>query len=285
MTQVNSTLPGTGPVAGGGVRTRRKTRDSTRWRESVIVAGLRIGIVAVICAFWQLSPNSVVPADAVGKPTGVAEGLWNLTRTGALPSALGWTLLTACYALVIGAVAGLAVGTICSTKVGRWLLQPAVTMIYAIPKVGLLSVYVILLGVGRSAHVALVVSAVLFVYLYGIQQGIDDVSADQLNAMRGMGASSIKVFWSLTLPSAVPQLLGATRIALPLALTSEIFAELREPTVNGLGTLLADSSQDLQGADATAVLIVTVVVAYVLDIFLQRQVHGYTHLTGTGMQV
>jgi ABC-type nitrate/sulfonate/bicarbonate transport system permease component len=80
-------------------------------------------------------------------------------------------------------------------------------------------------------------------------------------------------------------LLGATRIALPLALTSEIFAELREPTVNGLGTLLADSSQDLQGADATAVLIVTVVVAYVLDIFLQRQVHGYTHLTGTGMQV
>lgn len=285
MTQVEPALSGTGSVAGDRLRSRRKARDPARWRESLLVAALRIGIVALICVFWQLSPNSVVPADAVGKPTGVAEGLWNLTRTGALPSALGWTLLTASYALVLGAVLGLAVGTVCSTKVGRWLLQPAVTVIYAIPKVGLISVYVILLGVGRSSHVALVVSAVLFVYLYGIQQGIDDVSKDQLSAMRGMGANSIKVFWSLTLPSAVPQLLGATRIALPLALTSEIFAELREPTVTGLGTLLADSSQDLQGADATAVLIVTVAVAYVLDMFLQRQVHGYTQLTGTGMQV
>jgi NitT/TauT family transport system permease protein len=272
-------------VAGDGLRPRRKPRDSARGREWVIVAGLRIAIVAVICVFWQLAPNSIVPADAVGKPAGVAAGLWNLTRTCALPSALGWTLLTAGYALALGAVLGVIVGTVCSTKIGRWLLQPAVTVVYAIPKVGLIAVYVILLGVGRSAHVALVVSAVLFVYLYGIQQGIDDVSKDQLSAMRGMGANSIKVFWSLTLPSAVPQLLGATRIALPLALTSEIFAELREPTVNGLGTLLADSSQDLQGADATAVLIVTVVVAYVLDMLVQTQVHGYTQLTGTGMQV
>jgi ABC-type nitrate/sulfonate/bicarbonate transport system permease component len=169
--------------------------------------------------------------------------------------------------------------------VGRWLLGPAISLLYAIPKVGLIAVFVILLGVERSSHVALVVSAVLFVYFYAIRQGIEEVNEDQLNALRGMGAGPLTVLRKLILPSAIPQLLGATRIALPLALTSEIFAELREPSIPGLGTLLADSSQSLNGAAASAVLIVTVLIAYGLDIVLNSRVKGFTELTGTGLQV
>jgi ABC-type nitrate/sulfonate/bicarbonate transport system permease component len=249
------------------------------------VVGLRVLLVAIFCALWQLAPDGVVPRDAVGRPSSVAASFWSLLKSGALPAALGSTLLAVLYAMVIGGVLGIALGVFSSMPVGRWLLGPAISVLYAIPKVGLISVFVILLGVGRSSHVALVVSAVMFVYFYAIRQGIDEVNEDQLNALRGMGAGRLTLLRKLILPSAVPQLLGATRIALPLGLTSEVFAELREPSISGLGTLLADSSQSLNGSAASAVLIVTVLVAYILDTVLNRRVQGFTQLTGTGLQV
>lgn len=279
---------GTAPRPSGQMamlRRRQATRAATAGPGFLVVAGLRIFLVAIVCALWQLAPNGWVPRDAVGQPSSVASSLWALLKSGALPTALGSTLLAVLYAMIIGAVLGIVLGIFSSMPVGRWLLGPAISVLYAIPKVGLITVFIILIGVGRSSHVALVVSAVMFVYFYAIRQGIEEVREDLTNALRGMGAGRLTLLRKLILPSAVPQLLGATRIALPLALTSEIFAELRVPTINGLGTLLADSSQDLNGSAASAVLIVTVVVAYLFDTLVRRQVQDFTQLTGTGLQL
>lgn len=279
---------GTAPRPSGQMamlRRRQATRVATAGPGFLVVAGLRIFLVAIVCALWQLAPNGWVPRDAVGQPSSVASSLWALLKSGALPTALGSTLLAVLYAMIIGAVLGIVLGIFSSMPVGRWLLGPAISVLYAIPKVGLITVFIILIGVGRSSHVALVVSAVMFVYFYAIRQGIEEVREDLTNALRGMGAGRLTLLRKLILPSAVPQLLGATRIALPLALTSEIFAELRVPTINGLGTLLADSSQDLNGSAASAVLIVTVVVAYLFDTLVRRQVQDFTQLTGTGLQL
>jgi ABC-type nitrate/sulfonate/bicarbonate transport system permease component len=279
---------GTAPSPSGQMamlRRRQATRAATAGPGFLVVAGLRIFLVAIVCALWQLAPNGWVPRDAVGQPSSVASSLWALLKSGALATALGSTLLAVLYAMIIGAVLGIVLGIFSSMPVGRWLLGPAISVLYAIPKVGLITVFIILIGVGRSSHVALVVSAVMFVYFYAIRQGIEEVREDLTNALRGMGAGRLTLLRKLILPSAVPQLLGATRIALPLALTSEIFAELRVPTINGLGTLLADSSQDLNGSAASAVLIVTVVVAYLFDTLVRRQVQDFTQLTGTGLQL
>ena len=285
MSQSSGTVPRPlGRPAARGHR-RRVSRRPRRDRDLLAVIGLRVLLVAIFCALWQLAPDGVVPESAVGRPSSVASSFWSLLKSGALPTALGSTLLSVVYAMIIGAVLGIALGVFSSMPVGRWLLGPAISVLYAIPKVGLIAVFVLLLGVARSSHVALVVSAVMFVYFYAIRQGIEEVDVDQQNAMRGMGAGRLTLLRKLILPSAIPQLLGATRIAIPLALTSEIFAELREPSIPGLGTLLADSSQSLNGAAASAVLIVTVVVAYLIDTVLNSQVQGFTQLTGTGLQV
>jgi ABC-type nitrate/sulfonate/bicarbonate transport system permease component len=285
MSQTSRTLPR--PLGQPAERGRRRVFRKARRKDPDFwtVVGLRVLLVAIFCGLWQLAPDGVVPESAVGRPSSVASSFWSLLKSGALPTALGSTLLSVVYAMIIGAVLGIALGIFSSMPVGRWLLGPAISLLYAIPKVGLIAVFVILLGVERSSHVALVVSAVLFVYFYAIRQGIEEVNEDQLNALRGMGAGPLTVLRKLILPSAIPQLLGATRIALPLALTSEIFAELREPSIPGLGTLLADSSQSLNGAAASAVLIVTVLIAYGLDIVLNSRVKGFTELTGTGLQV
>ena len=181
---------GTAPRPSGQMAMLRRRGNPGRDRRARLPGGRRAADLAgrhrvrVVAARAQ----RMGAADAVGQPSSVASSLWALLKSGTLATALGSTLLAVLYAMIIGAVLGIVLGIFSSMPVGRWLLGPAISVLYAIPKVGLITVFIILIGVGRSSHVALVVSAVMFVYFYAIRQGIEEVREDLTNALRGMGA-------------------------------------------------------------------------------------------------
>jgi NitT/TauT family transport system permease protein len=125
---------------------------------------------------------------------------------------------------------------------------------------------------------------VLFAYFFSMRQAIDELDQQQVIALRLMGASRVTVVRVLTLRSAVPHLLGATRIGLPLAFGIEVFAELRVPTVHGLGVLLSDAANNLDPNGAMAVALFIVVVAYLLDLLIGAQLRRYTKSVGLGMR-
>jgi ABC-type nitrate/sulfonate/bicarbonate transport system permease component len=94
-----------------------------------------------------------------------------------------------------------------------------------------------------------------------------------------MGGRPPKVAWSIALPSSVPQLLGATRVALPLAFATEIYAELREPTT-GLGVLLGNFTYSTSAAQTVSVAIFIAAVAYVVDMLIGAGLRHYSKITG-----
>ncbi len=253
------------------------------------VVGVRLGVVVAALVIWQLGaggPKSVLPTIVVSKPTAVATTMWHLIINGQMLSALGSTGVSVVYSVVIGAVIGTIVAIITATPVGRWLFEPIVTITYAIPKVGLIPLYVILLGLNIQAHVALVTSAVLFVYYYAVRHAIADVDKDRLIALRLMGASRLKIGTALYLRAAVPQLISATRIALPLGFATQIFAELQVPTTSGLGVLMEQFSQTgldtLDASGAISVMLFVVLIAYLLDVVLGNRLRKYSAAIGLG---
>jgi NitT/TauT family transport system permease protein len=254
-------------------------------RNTIVLWSLRILIAAVVITAWQLAPAKLVPAVAVGRPAGVAEALWHLITTGQLFSALGSTLLAVAYSLLLGAPIGALLAIVTSVRFGRWLLQPIITVTYAIPKVALITLYILVLGVSVRTHVLFVLTAVVFIYYFAIRQALEELDQNRLAAIRLMGAGWLKVTTSLVLPSSVPQFFAATRIALPLAFVSEIFAELRVPTSAGLGVLLNNFTTNLNGAGAMAMLLFITLIAYLLDMFLRARLHSFAQSTGTGFQV
>jgi NitT/TauT family transport system permease protein len=273
------------PVAPAPAATPGRRRVRVDWA----VVAVRVAVVVVILAIWQFAaggPKSFLPAIVVSHPDAVARMMWHLLINGQLLSALGSTGLSVLYSMVIGAVIGVGLALATAVPVGRWLLEPLVTVTYAIPKVGLIPLYIILLGLNTKAHVALVTSAVLFAFYYAMRQAVDDIDRDRLVTLRLMGAGHLKVVTGLYLRSAMPQLLAALRISLPLAFATEIFAELQVPTTSGLGVLMEKFSQTgldtLDASGAIAVMLFVVLVAYVLDVVIGGRLRRYTEGIGVG---
>ena len=91
-----------------------------------------------------------------------------------------------------------------------------------------------------------------------------------------------KIARSLLVRSASPNLIGATRLALPLGFAIEIFAELRIPTSSGLGALLEADSAAQNTAGSVAVMIFVLLIGYLLDLLLGALLGRYAKSTGTG---
>jgi NitT/TauT family transport system permease protein len=243
----------------------------------------RVGALAVIIVVWQLLPQSLLPSIVFGKPWDVLMKLGSLARTGTLFTATAGTLETTILGVVIGAPIGLVLAALTALPVVRWVLEPLATLAYAIPKIGLVSLFILWYGLSSTAHLVLVLMTVVFIYYFAAQQGLREVEKRKVTAMRMMGAGRLKIARSLVIGSITPHLLGATRLALPLGFGTAIFAEIRVPTQGNLGLLINQYSQSLDGAGAVAVIIAVAVIAFLIDTVARATLKLYSRRVGTGI--
>jgi NitT/TauT family transport system permease protein len=125
-----------------------------------------------------------------------------------------------------------------------------------------------------------VLSFVIFIFLYNMRQGMEEVDPNRLISLRLFGASRWQIARMLILPASIPHLLAAFRVAVPLAFGAQTFAELRIPTEYGLGNLLGKSAEALDGAGAMAVLIVVAFFGYLFDVVIGRRLSAYARRIG-----
>jgi NitT/TauT family transport system permease protein len=251
----------------------------------LLVVGVRLVLLGGILVAWHSVPESVVPSYAVGRPVEVASALLSLLVSGSLLTALVATSSSVMLGMLVGAPAGIGLALAMSIRPIRWLLHPLVTIAYAIPKVGLISLFIMWLGISQQSHIALVTSFVMFVYFYGTRQALAEIDQDKLAALILMGAKPLTIMRLLLLPASAPHLYAATRIALPLGFGASVFAELRVPASKGLGTLLSNFANSLDGAGALAVMIVVALVAYLLDVGLGARLRQHTESIGAGVEL
>jgi NitT/TauT family transport system permease protein len=257
-------------------------------RTAMEVAGARLSFLALVLVTWQLfagGPRSWLPANVVGRPTSVATKVWSLVQSGELFPAWLVTVEHFLLAILIAAPLGVALGALTSFRAGRWLFDPVVTILYSIPKVALVPVFILVMGIGTKSYLAVIVSVTTFMYTYSTNQGFREIDHDRLVALRLMGASRAKLATALVFPSIVPQLFAATRIAIPHAFTAAIFAELVIPGSDGLGVLLRSYEAQVDGPGMMAVFLFIVGFAYLLDTVASALLARYTRATGAGAQL
>jgi ABC-type nitrate/sulfonate/bicarbonate transport system permease component len=253
-------------------------------RHRQAVFAVRLAVIALVLVIWQVNPAHFLPVYAFGSPASVARELWDLVSSGKIFGQIGATALAVFYAMIIALPVGVAAGLLSKVRFLEWVLEPIMTLLYAVPKLGVISLLILILGVNGKAHVALVVLTVSFIYYYAARQALDDVDQNQVTAMRLMGASTWKVGRSLLLPSSVPHLLASTRLSLPLALAFEIFAEIAVPAGgSGLGVILGIYQNNADASGSVAIMLVGALLGYLLAVVLGRYILKYTKSIGAGI--
>jgi osmoprotectant transport system permease protein len=176
--------------------------------------------------------------------------------SGGIPVRLVEHLYYSGLAVLLGAMIAIPVGALVGhTGRGGFLLVGLANGLRALPELGLLTLLVLMMGIGLlPVTLALAVLAVPPL-LAGTYAGVRNVDRAVVDAATGMGMREREVLFQVELPNALPLMLGGLRAAaLQVIATAAVAAYV---SFGGLGRYLIDGlrSRDYPQMAAGAVLV------------------------------
>ena len=235
--------------------------DSSRARLANIAVPL--GTAISLLLIWQFGvrifevPNYIAPA-----PTDVIavfrEDFPLLARNF-------WpTLIESLSGFIVGNTAAIliAIAFVHSRTIERAFF-PIAVFINTIPILAIAPILVLLFGAGMTAKVVIAALICFFPTLVNMVRGLQAVSPQTLELARILSASKSEIFWKIRLPSSLPFLFSALKIAATTCVIGAIVGEWIGADV-GLGALIIDSTFNFR----SPLLYATVFVSSGLSVFL-----------------
>lgn len=215
---------------------------------------LGIGVIL----FWQwIVTAQAIPTYVLPAPSAIARALAeNFTSLMAsLLSTLTVTLEGFIAALIAGV--GLAIAFSQSRLIER-ALYPYAVVLQVTPVVAIAPLILIWVGFAHiNAALALIAALVAFFpILSNTTLGLKSADFNLVDLMRLYGASRWQILWRLRLPTALPYLLGAMKIAGGLSLIGAVVAEFvaGSGTATGLAWRIVEAGNRLEIATMFAAL-------------------------------
>ena len=158
-------------------------------------------------------------------------------------------------AVVIGLPLGLGMGRYRSF---RAVLEPFVTALYSTPRVALIPLLILWIGIGLTAKVFLVFLGAVFPIIVNAQTGVESADPALVEAARSFRATERQIFSKIMLPAALPILIAGLRLAVGRALLMVVVGEMYA-SLAGVGFFImrAGSAYDMPKA-FVGILIFTV---------------------------
>lgn len=205
------------------------------------------GTVAILVAIgiWQaISSLGIVDPTYISSPSGAASAGWTMARDGELWSSSRSSL----YAFAIGLAVSVAVGVPLGLAMGwnrtlRQLTEPPMMAVYATPRLALLPVIVVWLGVGTLSTIAVVFIGAVIPIIVNAMAGIRDVDAKLVQVARSFGTSRFDLFRKVLVPAATPHLLTGVRLGVGRAVLGVVVSEMYISTGSGIGNLVTTYGQ------------------------------------------
>lgn len=186
-----------------------------------------VAFVAIV-ALWELAVRQrwvtplflPAPSAVVAALREIAEAgtLWRHVSESLLRIAAGWTL---------GTVAGLAVGFAMGLfSLARAVGLPIVSALFPIPKIALLPLLILWLGIGEVSKIATIALGVFFPTVIAVYSGIDGVPRSLIRMGQSFNLPWRDIVRKIVLPGALPGILAGFRITASIALILLVSAEM-----------------------------------------------------------
>ncbi|HEY2986168.1 MAG TPA: ABC transporter permease [Candidatus Binatia bacterium] len=163
--------------------------------------------------------------------------IWNDLRVSSLEF-LGGYLLSVVVAIPFGIMVGW-------NKKFSAIFDPFINAMNATPRVALLPLVIIWLGIGMLSKVGIIFLGAVLPILVNARDGVKTTPLILLNAARSFGASEWMVFKSVVLPATLPFILTGLRVALGRALVGVMVGELYAATA-GIGFMITVAGATFQ---------------------------------------
>jgi ABC-type nitrate/sulfonate/bicarbonate transport system permease component len=151
----------------------------------------------------------------------------------------GWGYL---LSVAVGVPFGIACGWY---KKFAYIFDPFINAMNATPRVALLPLVIIWLGIGILSKVGIIFLGAVFPILINARDGVKTTPYNLLTAARSFGASEWQIFKSVVLPSTLPFILTGLRLGVGRALIGVMVGELYAATA-GIGFMITVAGATFQ---------------------------------------
>jgi ABC-type nitrate/sulfonate/bicarbonate transport system permease component len=190
---------------------------------------LLIFLVWEICARWFADPLFISP------PSRVFAGLGSVLATEGVPAALRLTFFELAVAFAISVVIGLALGLAIGLQpFARRSLMPIVLLVYGLPQITILPLFILFFGIGAASKIAFGVTHGVFPIVIAIVAGVQNLKPILLTSARSMGASRWQILRWVIFPHMIPSFFAGMRLGMSGVLLGVLLAELYVSTA-GIG--------------------------------------------------
>lgn len=211
--------------------------------------GILGGVASIIfLAIWELVGNvlQLINPMFMSAPSLIAKAGFDMFVSGEIYHdlyvsgvELFWGYL---LSVVVAVPFGIAVGWY---KKLSYIFDPFINAMNATPRVALLPLVIIWLGIGLLSKVGIIFLGAVLPILVNTRDGVKTTPAGLINAARSFGASEWQIFKSVVLPSTVPFVLTGLRLGIGRALVSVMVGELYAATA-GIGFMITVAGATFQ---------------------------------------
>lgn len=228
-----------------------RVADASRWykfylnQEKKILGTLSVGIFLII---WELTGNVFqwINPMFMSSPSLIFKAAVEMFRSGEIYhdlyvsgiEFLGGYFLAAAVAIPFGILVGWY-------KRMSYVFDPFINAMNATPRVALLPLVIIWLGIGILSKVGIIFLGAVFSILINTRDGVKTTPLNLLNAARSFGASEWMVFKTVVVPSTIPFILTGLRLAVGRALVGVLVGELYAATA-GIGFMITVAGATFQ---------------------------------------
>ena len=237
-----------------------------RWSQAIV-----IGLFLLV---WELSARFFVDRMFLAPPSRVYGEIGRVFSTKGVTDALLLTLfelgVAFVIALAIGLVTGFAIGL---SRFMRRSAMPIVLLLYGIPQITILPLFILYFGLGAPSKIAFGVTHGVFPIVLAVVAGVQNMKPVLMSSARSMGANRWQLLRYVIFPHMVPSLFAGMRLGMSGVLLGVLLAELYV-SIAGIGYFTSMFTQSFDPTRLLGLISILAARAIVMNELVRRaEVH------------
>jgi NitT/TauT family transport system permease protein len=247
-----------------GSSAKAVVRDKTYFMEKKEHPWLSLASFLFILLAWEMvSRRQWVPPLFLPAPSAILAEGWAMVKTGlilkhilASLSRILWGFLLACS---LGIIIGILIGFF---SIPEALGNPIIAATFPIPKIAILPLLILWLGIGEASKVAVIVLGVFFPMVINVYTGVKNVDPLLIKAALSLGSNRLRIIRKVVFPSILPMIFAGMKLGMGIALLLVVAAEMVAADA-GIGFMILNAADLME----TKKLMVGLIILSLLGIF------------------
>jgi ABC-type nitrate/sulfonate/bicarbonate transport system permease component len=224
---------------------------------------------ALVLLGWEMASRArLIDPLFLPAPSQIWYSLRDLTMSGELFRHLAASMLRIGAGWLIGSVAGVVLGGLIGLSwVGRSIGLPFTSALFPVPKIALLPLLILWLGIGEASKVATIALGVFFPMAISSYAGVDNVQRNLIRMAQSFNVPFHAIVLKIVVPAMLPSILSGCRISASIALILVVSAEMIGANT-GIGALLLTSGNLMQTDQLMAGLVAISILGLLVGAFI-----------------